>query len=340
MNSRTPIQIITKNFSVLDTELIITMRSYFNQVVSKNIRWFSTTSAIRSSYNQKVARKTLSDINQLYMANKPVSMITAYDFITAKYAEKAEIDIALIGDSLAMTSLGYQDTNEVTMDEFLYHVKSVERGNKTSFLVADMPFGSFEVSSEQAIASAIKIVKEGRAQAVKIECSDDRTLDSIKRITEVGIPVMGHTGLTPQKHNSLGGFKVQGNTTESALNLIEQCKKLQSAGCFGILIECIPNRLSEIVTEMLDIPTFGIGAGQNCSGQVLVMADILGMMDPEMTHTPKFVKKYANFFDIGVEALQAYKQDLNNKTFPDNNIHGFKIKKDTLQELKSVLNAK
>lgn len=278
-------------------------------------------------------RKTLLDIQQIYESKTPISMVTAYDYITGKYTEGADIDITLVGDSLAMTALGYEDTTEIPFDEFLYHAKSVYRGNKLSFLMADLPFGSSEVSIEQAAASAIKLVKHGKVQGVKIEGGAE-VVPTVKKIVSIGIPVMAHVGLTPQRHNALGGFKLQGNSTERALEIYKDCLELQKAGAFGILLECVPNKLAEYITNNVSIPTIGIGAGPHCSGHVLVMSDLLGMTDPKSSIRPKFVKEYNNFYSSAVDSLHNYKKDLKTGKFPLADDHGFKIKKDTFHDFK------
>lgn len=296
-------------------------------------RAFSTSSRVLSSHSQ-LARNTLRDISKAYESGKPISMVTCYDFITGKMVDKANIDIGLVGDSLAMTTLGFQDTNEVTLDEFMYHVKSVVRGNDSSFLVADLPFGSYEKSVEQAVDTCIQLIKFGKVQAIKLEGGNPEILPTIKKLVSIGIPVMGHVGLTPQRHNTFGGFKLQGNNTASALQVYQECVNLQNAGVFSIVLECIPNKLAEYITKNISVPTIGIGAGPNCSGQVLVMADLLGMCDPETTHKPKFVKTYDNFFERGVAALKKYDSDLVDGTFPLADEHGYKIKRDVFEEFK------
>lgn len=298
-------------------------------------RQLSTSLQLRSAHSA-TTRKTLVDLANIYKSNKPISVMTCYDSLTAKMVSKAGIDIALVGDSLAMTSLGYEDTNEISLQEFIYHAKAVSRGNQLSFIVADLPFGSFESSLEKATESAIQLVKQGRVQALKVEGGNEETLPIIRKLVSIGIPVMGHVGLTPQKHNTLGGFKLQGNTIDSAVKVYQECLNVQKAGAFAVVLECIPNKLSEYITESLSIPTIGIGAGPNCSGQVLVIADMLGMSDPETSHTPKFVKKYDNFFEKAVSALGQYQKDLEEKKFPVESEHGYKIKKDVLEEFRSV----
>jgi len=296
-------------------------------------RCLSSSTVLSSSYSAH-PRKTLTDIANKYREGVPISMVTSHDFLTSRMCEKAGVDIALIGDSLAMTTLGYDDTIELPFDEFLYHVRSVQRGNRTSLLIADLPFGSFESSTEQAVQSVTQLIKLGKIQGVKIEGGNDSILPTIKRVVQMGIPVMGHVGLTPQHHNSLGGFKLQGNTIETATQIFNECIQLQKAGVFSIVLECVPNKLAQYITESLTIPTIGIGAGPDTSGQVLVVADMLGMCDPETSHLAKFVKQYDSFFKKGVDAIKQYNDDLVSKKFPLPDEHGYKMKKSVLEGLK------
>ncbi|CAH2352055.1 3-methyl-2-oxobutanoate hydroxymethyltransferase [[Candida] railenensis] len=312
-----------------------------NRIPNTFIRCISSTPHFRSSYGnsgvnagsaQSLPRRTLTDIQQLYRSGTPISVVTAHDYITAKYSEAAGIDIVLVGDSLAMVALGYEDTNEVPFDEFLYHVKSVSRGNKSSFLVADVPFGSFETSPKQALETAITLVKVGKAQAVKMECGKEQ-LEYLRQIVDMGIPVMGHVGVTPQRHNALGGFKLQGNSTDRAVSIFEECLQLQANGAFAIVLECIPNKLAQYITEKLTIPTIGIGAGPFCSGQVLVAADMLGMNNPNI-HKAKFVKQYDLQFERSVNAYKQYIEDLKSAEYPSAELHGYKMKRDVLEQFK------
>ncbi|KAG7662582.1 ECM31 [[Candida] subhashii] len=290
--------------------------------------------AIRYSSYTHYTRKTLADIARLYQNGEPISMVTSHDFLTSKMLETAEIDINLIGDSLANTSLGYESTNELTLDEMIYHVKSVQRGNGHSLLVADMPFGTFERSPEQAVETAVKLVQQGKIQAVKIEGGNPEIIPTIEKLISIGIPVMGHVGLTPQKHNTLGGYKLQGKNSQNAIQIYQECLNLQKAGVFAMVLECIPNKLSEFITNNLSVPTIGIGAGPHTSGQVLVIADMLGMANPEESHTAKFVKRYGNFFKEGVEGLKNYKTEVKSKEFPVPDIHGYKMKREVFEEFK------
>lgn len=298
-------------------------------------RFFSGTTRIHLSFHE-IQRFTINDIREKFSKSQPISMVTAHDFITGKFCQDANIDINLVGDSLAMVALGYEDTNEITFDEFLFHVKSVSRGNLKSLLIADLPFGSYEISPQQALTSSIRLIKEGRAQGIKLEGGEE-IVPTIKLIVKAGIPVMGHVGLTPQRHNSLSGFKLQGNTVESALRIYNDCMALQKAGVFSIVLECIPNKLAEIITSKLSVPTIGIGAGPYCSGQVLVMADLLGMNGPVDAKKSKFVKQYSNFYELAVKGLESYKHEVSNRSYPESDAHGYKIKKDVLQEFRKMI---
>lgn len=260
-------------------------------------------------------------------------MVTAWDAITAKLCEKAKIDVVLVGDSLAMVALGHDDTNALELEDMVHHVKAVERGNKSSLLIADLPFGSFEESDVRAVRSAITLVKKGKAQAVKIEGGSEMA-PTITKIIQAGIPVMGHIGLSPQKHNASGGFRLQGDTFESAKKIIEDSKTLERAGVFAMVVECVPNKLAQIITDSVSVPTIGIGAGNAVSGQVLVAYDALGM-GPQAP--AKFVKKYMNMYEEASQALQNYKKDVQNSLYPDPDTHGYKIPSEVLSELRALL---
>ncbi|GEQ67227.1 hypothetical protein JCM33374_g891 [Metschnikowia sp. JCM 33374] len=292
-------------------------------------RSFSVATPSLSAYTHQ-PRKTITHLHQLYRSKTPISVVTAWDYLTAQITQNADIDVTLVGDSLAMVALGYDDTNQIELDEFLYHVRAVSRGNKTSFIVADVPFGTFEASEAEALQTAIALIKRGRAQGVKIEGGEE-TASTISKIVSAGIPVMGHVGLAPQKHNATGGYRLQGNTEESALQILKDCKALEKAGVFALLLECVPNKFAELITSQVSVPVIGIGAGPHVSGQVLVMADMLGMNDK----TPaKFVKKYLDFHTLSQNALAQYKADLADGSFPDPDTHGYKMKSEVLRRLK------
>ncbi|MHB1006890.1 MAG: 3-methyl-2-oxobutanoate hydroxymethyltransferase [Chloroflexota bacterium] len=266
---------------------------------------------------------------------KQITMVTAYDFPTGVLVEKAGVDIVLVGDSLAMVVLGYENTVSVTMDEMLHHCRAVARGAKHPLLVGDLPFMSYQVSVPQAIENAGRFLKEGNMDVVKLEGGQERA-EVVRAIVDAGVPVMGHIGLTPQTISKLGGFRVQGKTVEAGMRLIEDALALEAAGCFGIVLEGIPDKVAGLITERLSIPTIGIGAGKNCDGQVLVLHDMLGMFD---RFTPKFVKKYADFSGIGVAALQAYMKDVEEGTFPAKE-HTYPVQDDVYQALVAELDKK
>lgn len=299
------------------------------------VRSFSVSRLV-NSLHRIPNRKTLREIRDLYEKEVPISIVTAWDAITGYAAEEAQIDVVLVGDSLAMVALGCDDTVSLELTDMIHHVKAVSRGNKTSFLVADLPFGHSEESQDQAVRSSIALLKKGKAQAVKIEGGEE-IAPTIKRIVQAGVPVMGHIGLLPQKHNTTGGFRVQGKTIDSAIQILKDCKALEEAGVFAMVVECVPNRLAELITKSISVPTIGIGAGNAVSGQVLVTSDLLGMDDKRPA---KFVKTYMNFFEQATQALAAYKKDVTSGTFPDPDEHGYKINSQVLAELKNYIASK
>ena len=241
-----------------------------------------------------------------------ITMLTAYDYPTAMAMDKAGVDSILVGDSLGMVVLGYENTLPVTMEEMLHHCRAVARGAKTALLIGDMPFMSYQVSVEEATRNAGRFLGQGGMDAVKLEGGRERA-DAIRSITSAGIPVMGHIGLTPQSINQLGGFRAQGKTAAAAKRLVEDALILEDAGCFSIVLESVPGRLAELISKRLSIPTLGIGAGAGCDGQVLVTHDLLGLFD---RFTPKFVKKYANFHNEMQRAFADYIEDVETKRFP------------------------
>lgn len=259
---------------------------------------------------------------------KKLSMLTAYDYSTAKLMDKSGINAILVGDSLGNVILGYEDTISVTMEDMIHHAAAVSRGAKNAMVVVDMPFMSYQTSVYDAVVNAGRLMKEGRADAVKLEGGIE-VCPQIKAITDCGIPVMAHLGLTPQSINAFGGFKVQGKNLEAAKKLVEDAKAVQNAGAFSVVLECVPARLAEKVTKDLDIPTIGIGAGNNCDGQVLVYQDMLGMFSD---FTPKFVKRYADIGEIMKNAFQNYIKDLNEGNFPSSE-HCYQIDDDVIEKL-------
>jgi 3-methyl-2-oxobutanoate hydroxymethyltransferase len=237
-------------------------------------------------------------------------MLTAYDYPQARLADAAGVDLVLVGDSLAMVVLGHADTLSVTMDEMLHHVRAVRRGLERGLLVADMPFGSFHLGPEQAVANALRFVKEGGAQAVKIEGA---RIDVVRALVDAEIPVMGHVGLTPQSIHRFGGFKVQGRGAEAREALLAAAAAVEDAGAFSLVLECIPTELAREVSERLTIPTIGIGAGPHCDGQVLVWHDLLGI---EERIAPRFVRRYAQLGVATREAIAAFADDVRSGAFP------------------------
>jgi len=266
------------------------------------------------STSAPIARKkvTTLTLRQKKDRGEIITMLTAYDYPSALALDKAGIDAILVGDSLAMVVLGYENTLSVTMEDMLHHSNAVARGAKSALLVGDMPFMSYQVSVEEAIRNAGRFLQQGGMDAVKLEGGRER-VDAIRAITGAGIPVMGHLGLTPQSVNQLGGFRAQGKTAITAKRLVEDALLLEEAGCFSIVLESIPARLAELISKKLSIPTIGIGAGAGCDGQVLVTHDVLGLFD---RFTPKFVKQYANFHNEMQKAFADYIEDVETKRFP------------------------
>jgi 3-methyl-2-oxobutanoate hydroxymethyltransferase len=243
---------------------------------------------------------------------EPITVLTGYDYPTALALDQAGIDAILVGDSLGMVVLGYENTLPVTLDEMLHHCRAVARAARTALLIGDMPFMSYQVSTEEAIRNAGRFLQQGSMEAVKLEGGRER-LHTIRAILGAGIPVMGHLGLTPQSVNLLGGFRPQGRTATTAGRLLEDALLLEEAGCFSLVLESVPARLAEMVSKRLTIPTIGIGAGAGCDGQVLVTHDLLGLFD---RFTPKFVRKYADLHTEMQSAFTAYIADVQGRKFP------------------------
>ncbi len=256
------------------------------------------------------------------------TMLTAYDYSTAKLADEAGVNSILVGDSLGMVCLGYEDTLSVTMEDMIHHTKAVARGAKNALIVADMPFMSYQSSVYDSVVNAGRLIKEGHAHCVKLEGGAEFK-EHIKAIVNSFIPVIAHIGLTPQSVNSFGGFKVQGKDEQAANKIIEDAKAAERAGAFAVLLECVPAKLAEIITKMLNVPTIGIGAGAGCDGQVLVYTDMLGFFND---FTPKFVKKYINGGEIIKGAFKNYISDVQNGIFPAEE-HCFKISDEVINKL-------
>lgn len=259
--------------------------------------------------------KTVSTFQTLKENNEKIAMLTAYDYSTAKALEQADIDAILVGDSLAMVALGYENTYNITIDEMLIFIKAVSRGAKNSFIIGDMPFMSYNLSIEQGLENASKMIKAG-ANAIKLEGCNEHILTLVKRCIESGIPVLGHLGFTPQLMNTIGGHKIQGKTADKIETILKSAKKLEEAGCFGVVLELMPADSAKYITENLKIPTIGIGAGVECSGQIVVTDDILGKYTD---FKPKFVKHFANLNDETLRGIKNYITEVKNQQFPSKN---------------------
>ena len=256
--------------------------------------------------------KTISTFKTLKTNNEKIAMLTAYDYSTAKAIEQADIDAILVGDSLAMVALGYENTYNITIDEMLIFIKAVRKGAQNSFIIGDMPFMSYNLSIEQGLENASKMIKAG-ANAVKLEGCNEHILNLVKRCNESGIPVLGHLGFTPQLMNTIGGHKIQGKSADRIELILDSAKKLENAGCFGIVLELMPADSAKYITDNISVPTIGIGAGAGCSGQIVVTDDILGKFTD---FTPKFVKKYANLHETVVEGAKNYISEVKSGVFP------------------------
>ena len=261
------------------------------------------------SERKKITTSTLLEMKQ---KGEKITMLTCYDFLMATLLEEAGIDVVLVGDSLANVVLGYESTIPVTMEEMLHHCKAVTRGMKNTLVVGDMPFMSYQTSSEEALRNAGRFLKESNVSAVKLEGGEE-VLGTIKKIVDAGIPVMGHLGLTPQSVNVFGGYGLRGSTKEESEKIISDARKIEQAGVFAIVLEKIPSVLAKEITESISVPTIGIGAGPDCDGQVLVSHDMLGLFE---RYKPKFVKRYADIAQIMKKSFGDYIKEVKNKEFP------------------------
>lgn len=273
-------------------------------------------------------KNTVDTFRKSKETKEKLSMLTAYDYSMAKLIDESGINGILVGDSLGMVCLGYENTLSVTMEDMLHHTKAVVRGVKNALVIGDMPFMSYQTSVYDAVVNAGRFVKEAGAQAVKLEGGAEMC-DRISAIVTAQIPLMGHIGLTPQSVNAFGGFKVQGKSEARAKELIEDAKKIEAAGAFAIVLECVPAKLAEIISKSISIPTIGIGAGAGCEGQILVYQDMLGMFSD---FKPKFVKNYANVGEIMKNAFKDYIEDVKVGAFPAEE-HTFKIDESVIEKL-------
>ena len=266
----------------------------------------------RVSIKEKPMRITVNHIKEMKPNGEKITMLTAYDYNTARIVDEAGITLILVGDSLGMVMLGYESTIPVTMEEMLHHTKSVVRGTKSAMIIGDMPFMTYHTSVADALRNAARFIQEAGAQAVKLE-GGTIIAETVKRIVECGIPVMGHIGLTPQSINQLGGFRAQGKTPEAAAKLLKDAKALEKAGAFSVVLETVPAPLAKLITQDINIPTIGIGAGPDCDGQVQVINDILGSFTD---FVPRHAKQYVKLTDIMSSAITEYFNDVKSGNFP------------------------
>ncbi|MBO0994778.1 3-methyl-2-oxobutanoate hydroxymethyltransferase [Bacillus sp. SD088] len=272
--------------------------------------------------------KKTTDFQQMKQAKEKIAMVTAYDCPQGKLAEKAEVDLVLVGDSLGMVVLGYDSTVPVTLDDMIHHTKAVKRGASDTFIVADLPFMTYHVSKAEAMKSAAMLMQKGGAHAIKVEGGGE-VIETIRALTAAGVPVMAHLGLTPQTAGVLGGFKVQGKTAEAASLLVEEAKRCEEAGAFALVLECIPKQLGQIVTESISIPTIGIGAGNETDGQVLVLHDLINF---GVDRVAKFVRQYGDVNQVLETGIRDYIEDVKQGTFPSEK-HSFTMNEHELELL-------
>ncbi len=275
-------------------------------------------------------RLTIKDVIKKKENGEKITMLTAYDYYSAKLIDEAGIDMILVGDSLGMVIQGRENTLAVTVEEMIYHTKMVKRGASHSLIVTDLPFMSYQTGVEEALKNAGRILKKSGAGAVKLE-GGQRVIPQVKALVEAGIPVMGHLGLTPQSVNQFGGFKVQGREKEKALELLKNAEALEEAGVFSIVLETVPKELARLVTESLKVPIIGIGAGPYCDGQVLVFHDLLGF---DSSFKPRFVRQYVNLNEVINKVVQDYIADVKNNKFPSEG-ESFKMKDEVLKEVEA-----
>lgn len=278
-------------------------------------------------------KNTVSTLIKQKQSGDKITMLTAYDYSTAKMQDECGVNCILVGDSLGMVMLGYENTLPVTMEDMIHHTKAVSKGAENAFVIADMPFMSYQTSVYDAVSNAGRLIKEGNAHAVKLEGGAE-VCEQIDAITKASVPVVAHLGLTPQSVNAFGGFKVQGKNFERAEQLVEDALKVEKAGACMVVLECIPAELAEVITKKLTIPTIGIGAGAGCDGQVLVYQDMLGMFSG---FTPKFAKKFADVGSLMKSGFKEYINEIKSGAFPAVE-HTFKIDSEVIAEVKKKYN--
>jgi 3-methyl-2-oxobutanoate hydroxymethyltransferase len=284
---------------------------------------------------------TVPQLREMKQRGQPIVMVTAYDYPSAQAAEQAAVDVVLVGDTAAMTVLGYDSTVPVSLDEMLVLARAVRRGLKTPLMIGDLPFGTYQRSSEQAVDSAVRYMKEASCDAVKLEMAgltngpvDKReSIDRVRAIVAAGIPVMGHVGLTPQSHSALGGYRAQGRTARQAVQVADDALALQEAGCFSIVFEAVPAAVTETIVKRLDVPVIGIGAGPAADGQVLVFHDLLGIYEGR---APRFVKRFAELKRAMVEGLSAYATEVRDRRYPAEE-HSYRIDADELERFREIV---
>ena len=279
-------------------------------------------------------KKSILDFNKMMSTGDKIVYLTCYDYLTAKYQERAGVDMILVGDSMGMVTLGYETTFPVTMDDMISHCQAVRRGAPNTFIVGDMPYMSYQVSDEEAVRNAGRFIKEAGCDCIKLEGAGDAITSRIKAISDAGILVMGHIGLTPQFAGQLGGYKAQGKSADAALKLMEQAKSIEAAGACSILVEGVPAIVGKAITDRAGIPILGIGAGSFTHGQLLIYADMVGLYDD---FTPKFVKKYANLGEQLKNAFTEYCNEVRDGAFPDDSKHTYTISAEEENKLKELL---
>mmetsp|Transcript_17937 Transcript_17937/g.23221 ORF Transcript_17937/g.23221 Transcript_17937/m.23221 type:complete len:362 (-) Transcript_17937:286-1371(-) len=304
------------------------------------IRFFSNNGDDQSKEKPKTLKKvTAMSLASKKRQNMKITMVTAYDYPSALHVDRAGIDILLVGDSCAMVELGYPTTQPITLEEMLHHCKAVSRGASRSLLVGDMPLGSYEINDDEALRNAYKFLKEACMDAVKIEGGGIKRAKTVKKIVDGGVAVLGHVGLTPQAISVIGGFRAQGRTAVKARSILDDALRLQDAGAFGVVLECVPAPVATAITETLEIPTIGIGAGPGTSGQVLVYHDLLGMLSHphHKQFVPKFCKQYANVGQNIMKGLEDFKREVEDLSFPGEKYSPYKMSLDEEAAFKELL---
>ena len=288
-------------------------------------------------------RVTVRTVAAKHKKNEKLVMMTAYDYPSAVLCDAtSDIDLVLVGDSAAMVVHGHDTTLPITLDEMLVHCRAVARGARRPLIVGDMPFGCFETTPDDAVRNAVRMLKEGNVDAVKMEGASERRLEHVRAVTDAGVAVMGHVGLTPQSISAIGGFRPTGKTVQEALNVLDGARALQDAGCFAVVLECVPSSVGKVVTEALRIPTIGIGAGAETSGQVLVWHDVLGIAQHphHATVTPRFCKQYAQAGAVIADGLAAYARDVKARAFPSDEYAPYRMAPGAIDDLHSALAAR